>query len=177
LSAVAGSHAAVVLDIPEVEVEGLVLRPWHLDDAPQLVAGWLDPEVARTTGVPSRPDLATARHWIAGADDRRRDGRALDLVIADGATGAFCGEVGLAPVEAERRRANVGYWVARHRRGSGVATRAVVALADWSLVATGLTLLVAATRTDNPASRRVLERAGFSVVRRVGDHEVFSRSR
>jgi RimJ/RimL family protein N-acetyltransferase len=60
------------------------------------------------------------------------------------------------------RRAEIGYWVARETRGRGVASRAVVLLGGWLFEALGLARLQTHTETDNVASQRVAERAGFT---------------
>ncbi len=54
----------------------------------------------------------------------------------------------------------IGYGVAPARRGAGVATRAVLALCPV-LAGHGVGLVSAATARDNPASARVLLKAGF----------------
>lgn len=54
----------------------------------------------------------------------------------------------------------IGYGVAPMRRGRGLATAAVLALLPL-LAARGVKLVTAETALDNPASGRVLTRAGF----------------
>jgi RimJ/RimL family protein N-acetyltransferase len=60
-----------------------------------------------------------------------------------------------------RGTVEIGYWLFRDARGRGVATRAVLAAADWAF-SNGVYRLEAVVRTGNTASERVLERAGFA---------------
>jgi ribosomal-protein-alanine N-acetyltransferase len=58
-------------------------------------------------------------------------------------------------------RAEIGYWVARNYRGRGLATAAIKALSRYAFRNLGLLRLEATAFTHNPASHRVLEKAGF----------------
>ena len=56
----------------------------------------------------------------------------------------------------------IGYWVTAEARGRGIATRAVHLLAGWARDELGLTRIEILPHKDNPASRRVAEKAGFT---------------
>jgi ribosomal-protein-alanine N-acetyltransferase len=57
--------------------------------------------------------------------------------------------------------ANVGYRVAQHLAGRGVATETVRELCDLAATRYGLRMLRAATSRQNTASQKVLTKAGF----------------
>jgi ribosomal-protein-alanine N-acetyltransferase len=57
--------------------------------------------------------------------------------------------------------ASIGYWVDHERRGRGLATRAVTAIAELAFGELALHRLEAATLVDNVASQRVLEKNRF----------------
>jgi ribosomal-protein-alanine N-acetyltransferase len=59
------------------------------------------------------------------------------------------------------RSATVGYWVDDARRGRGLATRALAAIAEVAFGALELHRLEAATLVENAASQRVLEKNRF----------------
>ena len=59
------------------------------------------------------------------------------------------------------RTGHIGYWVARHARGRGVATRALRTLCRWALTELGLQRLELVTDPENRASHRVAENVGF----------------
>ncbi|MBU2670292.1 GNAT family N-acetyltransferase [Actinoplanes bogorensis] len=70
------------------------------------------------------------------------------------------------------RQADLGYRVAQHSTGRGVATAAVLQLCRLAVVHHGLHTLRAATSDQNTASRRVLTKAGFLPVGPADPSEV-----
>lgn len=162
----------------EDAVTGILLRPWAPPDAEALAAAWADPQVAAHTAVPPAHDLPAAERWVAGEEQRRHRGLALDLVIAQGEGPAeVLGEVGLARLDRERR-AEIGFWLAPEARGRGVATTAVRLLTTWALApeGTGLGLrqVWARTAPDNRPAAAVLGRAGFHRTGEAGGTTVWT---
>lgn len=153
------------LPVPDLVGEKVRLRAWKADDAPVLGAAWTDPEIVSWTGVPADRSLEAAERWIAREAERRRDRLALDLVAAPTSPGEdrVLGEVGLGPIQWDRRRAMVGYWTEAGERGRGIATEAVGLLSNWALDALALDELVAETSVGNPPSAAVLRAVGFEL--------------
>jgi RimJ/RimL family protein N-acetyltransferase len=154
--------APVPLPDPPLSGAGFVLRPWSVVDAAVLALAWADPEVARWTGVPARPDEATARRWITGDADRRARGLSLDLVID--VDGSVAGEVGLAAIDVATRSAEIGWWVAPTHRGRGLATAAAGVVASWAVEELCIDHVLARCALGNPASGGVARAAGFHPV-------------
>lgn len=147
-----------------VDDAAVALRPWGSgeDDAAVLAAAWADPEVLRWTAVPDDASEASARRWIQGEERRRAEGLAMDLVITElGEPRRVHGEVGLAMVDAERRWAELGYWLAPESRGAGRAAAAVRRFADWALKELPIERLIARTHPDNPRAGSVAVAAGL----------------
>jgi ribosomal-protein-alanine N-acetyltransferase len=67
-------------------------------------------------------------------------------------------------VDVEEGSAELGYRISEHAGGRGVATAAVGEVCLLAASAYRLTALTAVTTLDNPASRTVLERNGFTLV-------------
>lgn len=152
------------LPFPPLHASGIGLRPWGFGsgDVDALVQAWADPAIARGSRVPDDPGPDVAARWIAGEDQRRRSGQAVDLVItAFGQPEGVLGEVGLVLVEAERRWAEVGYWVAAEHRGAGRAAVALRLLSDWAFTDLDVHRLFARTDAANPAAARVAANAGY----------------
>lgn len=63
--------------------------------------------------------------------------------------------------DVERCSAEIGYWLAEPFWGRGIATAALRALTDYAMQTHDLTRVYALPYDGNPASRRVLEKAGF----------------
>lgn len=59
-------------------------------------------------------------------------------------------------------RAEIGFWLLPEARGRGVATRAVCVFCRWAFAELALARIQASADVDNPASQRVLEKAGFT---------------
>jgi RimJ/RimL family protein N-acetyltransferase len=138
------------------------LRPLsaaHLGDVAELIA---DPETLRFTRIPEPPPDGFAREWIARYERGRATGEREAFAILGG-DGAFVG-IALAPViDAEAAEAELGYMVAAHARGRGVATAALRLLTRWAFEERGIQRAVLHIDVGNPASRRVAERAGYTL--------------
>ncbi len=132
--------------------EAIKLRAFADADVPALTAACQDPEIPRWTTVPSPYGEDEARSFIQSRPNAR--------AIVDASTGELLGSIGWRLVDQENIQ--VGYWVARERRGAGVATRALRLLSRWALeeLAAGRVQLLADPR--NAASQRVAEKAGFT---------------
>ena len=95
----------------------------------------------------------------------------------EGGRGGF-GLVGVARVAAAEDgdpAPEVGYWIARPFWGRGFATEALQGAMAWASRAWRRRALMAGHFTDNPASGRVLEKAGFLYTGEV--RRGFSRAR
>ncbi|MEM8708241.1 MAG: GNAT family N-acetyltransferase [Actinomycetota bacterium] len=145
-----------------------VLRPWHVDDAPALVAAWHDPDVMVGSTPPEDRSLEAARGWIEGVGVREQRLLAVDRVIDVG--GVAVGEVGLSDIDQRRGAALIGWWVGADHRGRGFATAGVRAMVDLA-TQFGVQALVAQIGADNAASIVVAERAGFTLLRSGGEAE------
>jgi RimJ/RimL family protein N-acetyltransferase len=136
------------------------LRPWRPADAPALVDAWSDPDIAAWCEVPADAGLARAEAWIAGWEERRRAGTALDLVIER--DGAVAGEVGLAPFRGTVADVvELGWWVLPAHRGAGLASTMVSAVVGWAGEALAGRRIVARIPPGHTASERVAAAAGL----------------
>ena len=145
----------------------IVLRPWAPADAGSLAAAWADPEIVRWTAVAADRSPVAAAAWIAGWDERRRRGLALDLVVAWAADDAVVlGEVGASFLT---RPPTIGWWLLPAARGQGIAQRAVRLFADRLRAAGAATELVAEVDPANAASLAVA-RAAHLTVRHPGSN-------
>jgi RimJ/RimL family protein N-acetyltransferase len=156
---------------PVIRSARLELREYGAGDD-GLVRGLLDrgsPE-ALPPGAPSDPGEVAG--WLAdGAQRARREGTGLHLMMLDSAAGQIVGSIGLFHADWEVRSAEIGYGVRAGERGKGYASEALAAVARWALTAGGLQRAWLTANTDNVASVRVAEKAGFrreGTLRRTG---------
>jgi ribosomal-protein-serine acetyltransferase len=105
-------------------------------------------------------DLEDAEGWVRGSREARARGEECAFLIGDAGSGAVLGGCGLNQVEAENRRANLGYWVRSSATGRGVATEAAGLAAEFGLTVLGLGRLEIVAATANRASQRVAEKLG-----------------
>lgn len=134
----------------------LRVRPPRAEDAKAISAMAADWEVAKqTASVPHPYDPAYADKWISESADQnsgarwvieRRSDAVVVVVIGIGGTGIH----------------DLGFWFGKDHWGQGYATEAVTAVADYSLNTLGAGRLKAGVFIENPASARVLEKAGFT---------------
>ena len=143
----------------EITAGRLHLRPWQPGDEPALQRLLDEPEISRWTPHPSPYRLQDAVARVEEDALQWAHGTRAELAVLDATTAELLGAVGLYRVQ--QTSAEIGWAVAAHARGRGVATDAVGALCRWAFGALGLHRLQASVLAGNWASRRVAERAGF----------------
>jgi RimJ/RimL family protein N-acetyltransferase len=147
---------------PVIRSARLDLREYGASDA-GLVLGLLTVDAgleALPPGVPS--DQGDVAGWLAdGVHRPQREGTGVHLMMLDRAAGEIVGSIGLFHVDWEVRSAEIGYGVRRDERGKGYASEALGATARWALTSGGIQRAWLTANTDNLASVRVAEKAGF----------------
>ncbi|MEO0912083.1 MAG: GNAT family N-acetyltransferase [Pseudomonadota bacterium] len=151
---------------PVLETKRLRLRALQPEDAGHLALYAGDRRVAwMTTSIPHPYPPGGAEAYIASLED------SSDIVWAMihrvSPEGALVGTISL------RASGEIGYWVGAPFWNAGFATEAVDAVIAFARV-TGRAALTATVFQDNPASAKVLTKAGFDF---VGEGEQFSIAR
>jgi ribosomal-protein-alanine N-acetyltransferase len=136
----------------------LTLRRFEPADVPVVLAAFADPDI-RSWNLRSVEGADEAREWVLATHDGWADETAATWAVCS-ADGTVLGRVTLYPRPAEGQ-GELTYWVLPAARGSGVAARAVAALAGWAH-GRGLRRLEIRHSVENPGSCRVAERAGFA---------------
>ena len=149
----------------EVETQRLLLRGWRDEDLEPYARMCADPEVMRFIGDGSILTREGSegqisrflRHW---------DERGFGLwALEEKGGGAFVGFAGLAHqedwVEGEHKT-EVGWRLDRSFWGRGLATEAARASVAYGFETLGLERIISIIQPENPASRRVAEKAGLS---------------
>lgn len=159
-----GGTVAFVTSFPSpvIHAARLDLREYGPDDA-ELVLGLLasggEPE-ALPPGAPADP--AEVPGWLAdGVHRPQREGAGVHLMMLDRAGLRIVGSISLFHTDWEIRSAEIGYGVRGDERGKGYASEALAALARWTLTEGGIQRAWLTANTDNVASCRVAEKAGF----------------
>jgi 8-oxo-dGTP diphosphatase len=141
--------------------ERLRLRPLAPSDAPDLFRLINDFEVAKQLArVPFPYPRDLADEWILETRRGLEAGTSVHLAIEGRDDPVLLGGIGVS-LDPASREGELGYWIARRFWGHGVASEAASRMASWALANLDITRIVARAATDNPASHRVLEKAGF----------------
>jgi RimJ/RimL family protein N-acetyltransferase len=147
---------------PYLLAEGrLLLRPWRLEDAADVVKAFQDRDIQRWN-LKRADSEAEAREWIEQWQRGWLEEAAAHWAVVDASDhDAVLGRVSLQSVILMGGQAEISYWTAPGARGAGVCSRAVAAVADWALGDAGFHRLELGHSTVNEASCRVALRAGF----------------
>ena len=148
------------LAIPDCAV-----RSWQPEDAAAIVRHADDRRVWLNLRdrFPHPYTPADADRWICKAAAARPE---TEFAIAVGAEAV--GGIGLElQTDVCRGTAEIGYWLGAACWGRGIATEAVRAVTAYGFAALDLRRIFAGVFSWNPASRRVLEKAGYSLEGRL----------
>jgi [ribosomal protein S5]-alanine N-acetyltransferase len=144
----------------EISLERCHIRSWRADDAARLAAIANDRSIwiMVRDRFPHPYTLADAEAFIA-----RVGSEVPECNFAITVNDVPVGCVGFVPGEdIARVSAEVGYWLGADARGRGLASEAVRGFVQWLWATTEFHHLFAKVFTSNPASARVLEKAGFT---------------
>jgi [ribosomal protein S5]-alanine N-acetyltransferase len=136
------------------------LKRLHAGDAPAVLAFELVNRAYFAASVSDRGDEffdQFADRYSALLAEQEAGSSAFYVLVAE--DGSVLGRFNL--YDFEDGAARLGYRVAQHVAGRGVATAAVRELCQLAAVRHGLRILRAATSRENAASQRVLTKAGF----------------
>ncbi|MEY9934768.1 RimJ/RimL family protein N-acetyltransferase [Catenulispora sp. GP43] len=164
--------AAPPLPQGPLETARLLLRPWRDADIPEIFRICQDPEVQRWTTVPSPYQMKDAEWFVREHTPRGfRSGDEATFGIFVKDTGQIAGAIGLAGIKASVanrgvRSAEIGYWANPETRGRGFITESVREVVRWGFEEAALGRVTWQAFDGNAASRRVIEKAGFTIVGR-----------
>ncbi|MBN8551407.1 MAG: GNAT family N-acetyltransferase [Caulobacterales bacterium] len=151
---------------PEITTRRAVLRAPKATDAPRIADFCHDAGLARMTSrMPHPYGLSDAEAWIARAQGQ--DPRVERNFVIDHDDHGVVGMISLFPQlqadlgPADLAGTELGYCVGSAWAGRGLATEAVEGLLTWARRDWKRRAVMAGHFIDNPASGRVLTKAGF----------------
>jgi len=145
--------------VEKIRLERCTIREWRMDDAPSLAKHannrrvWLGLRDA----FPHPYTIEDANRFLQGSvAGAPRKNFCIEI------DGVAVGGIGLRPGEdVHRHTAEFGYWLAEEFWGKGIMTEVVPAFVDYCFKEFSLNRIYAEPFSNNPASARVLEKAGF----------------
>lgn len=146
----------------KIRFEGGLLRPWSASDAEELVLIADNKRIADNLrdGFPNPYSIDDAHNWLGMVLKMGEPVRFFAIVYE----GRLAGSIGIVTKEdIYRKNVEIGYFIAEDFWGKGLATRALIAATAYAFETFDIIRAYAEPFTDNAASRRVLEKAGFTL--------------
>jgi RimJ/RimL family protein N-acetyltransferase len=148
---------------PTLPSARLVLRPFEPADAAcvQRLAG--EYAIALNTAMIPHPyPEGAAEQWIASQADGFARGETANFAIIERESGELVGSIGLT-FDRAHQMAEMGYWIGKPFWGRGYGTEAARVVIAYGFESCGLNRIWAGRFGRNPASGRVLEKAGLKL--------------
>jgi len=147
---------------PILTAERLQLRPFVPEDAARVAELAGTRSIADTTiSVPHPYPVEFAIDWISMHVACWQADQAAHFAIELRPEDTLAGSVSLRAIDRAHYQAELGFWVGEPFWGQGLATEALQCVLPFAFGPLGLNRLHAHHMARNPASGRVLEKAGF----------------
>ena len=138
-----------------------LIRDWRGDDARGIVKYANNRKVSKNLrdGFPNPYGLLDAENFLANV--KQQEPRTFFAIATEA---EIIGAIGLAMgVDVHRFTAEMGFWLAEPYWGKGIMTEAVKRFTEYAFERFDLQRIFAEPYISNPASARVLEKAGFTL--------------
>jgi [ribosomal protein S5]-alanine N-acetyltransferase len=160
------------MDTPTLNTPRLKLRPATPEDIPFILKLFARSETNLYSGYDDIKTLADAEQMYKtylkpGFPNHFR------VVIELKETDEPVGTIGLYYYTKENRRAEMGYDMLKEHWGMGLMTEAVEEILRYGFEELDLNRIEATTDSENAASNRVLERAGFTLEGRLRERDIY----
>ena len=144
-----------------METEMLLLRRFCLSDAGMVASICNTDEVYKgTLALPHPYTEESAAFWINHQDENFEKNYYYDYAITDKETGELYGCMGMG-IDSNSNMGELGYWVSPAHWNKGIATEAARAMIQFAFDIKKFHKVNARFFTYNPASGRVMEKAGM----------------
>src|SRR5262249_20907867 len=151
----------VGMPTPTLETERLILRPPRIEDAQPVFDSWAqDPLVTRYLTWRPHADVSETEEYISrftGTDAGNYHYLWVMTAKND------CPVIGMIHINLDLDQADFGYVVARREWGKGLATEALRRVIEFGLSFPHVKRVWGVCDIDNPASARVMEKAGLAL--------------
>jgi [ribosomal protein S5]-alanine N-acetyltransferase len=149
----------------ELKLKTCTVRPWRRGDEESLTVNADNYKIWRNVRdrFPYPYTIEAADEWIEIASQESPPTNFAIVV-----EGKAAGGIGFVfRDDINRCRAEIGYWLGEAYWGRGIVTEAVRALTEWAFDNFDLASIYAGVLEWNPASMRVLEKAGYKFEARL----------
>ena len=139
----------------------MLIRPPRSEDAEQLHAVYGDPEAMRCIPGGAAASIEETRRRVARYIDVQAEWGFTLWAVVEKSSGQIIGDCGLFPLEGRGPEVEIAYRFGHAHWGRGYATEAAGACLAYGLQRLRLGRIVAVTRPEHVASRRVMEKIGL----------------
>ena len=147
---------------PTLKTNRLLLRPFSLNDAPQVQRLAGDYDIAATTlNLPHPYEDGMAEQWIGTHQEEFENGKQVIFAIVEHEQNCLVGAIGLSSIKKNYETAEMGYWVGKPYWNNGYCTEAGIAVLKYGFEALRLNKIYAHHLKHNPASGRVMQKIGM----------------
>lgn len=149
---------------PIIKTERLLLRPFTQEDAPRVQLLVSDKRISEmVANIPHPYPDGAASEWISTHHSGWEQGVRTHFAISDKTSNVLMGAISLVVVDPkiEPSEAELGYWLGVEYWGHGFITEASQRVIKLGFDELGVGCIYARCLSNNPASGRVLEKAGF----------------
>jgi RimJ/RimL family protein N-acetyltransferase len=146
----------------EIFLDGIILRPWAVTDAPQLALVANNKKIADNIrdGLPIPYTVKDGQDWLHIIIPENNPPRYF-AVIADK---EVVGSIGIvSKTDIYRKNVEIGFFISEKFWGKGIATRAIKAAVSYAFREFDIVRVYAEVFSDNIGSRRALEKAGLKL--------------
>ena len=149
-------------ELPIIETERLKLRPYILDDVPELKRLIGERDIASTTlNIPHPYEDGIAEEWMRKHQENFEKGAEFNFAIVERTQGLFIGGISLDAEYEQDEIMQLGYWIGKPYWNRGYCTEAARAVIKYGFEVLGLNRIYARHFTRNPASGRIMQKIGM----------------
>jgi ribosomal-protein-alanine N-acetyltransferase len=153
--------------VPALFGDTLYLRELTEDDVPAWFERASDPESAVLAGDPIPESIEMGSQWLQRHRERFHQQAGIRWAIVPKGSTDSVGTIGLNITSREKRIAELGIVIGRAHWGKGIGTSAAHLVTGYAFSTLGLAEIQAEVLQRNLASRRLLEKVGFQLLRAI----------
>lgn len=166
-------HATDIL-----HTERLILQPTTLADVDALWPHMSNPDISRHMSWEPHATKEETLAFVTSVEKARSEGRSYTWTLRSKTDHELCGIFSIIGILRRHRsliydRGELAYWCAPAWQSKGIMTEAGRAVIQHAFGPLGLNRLLVGHHFGNPASQRLIERLGFSVI--GTEHQAFEK--
>ena len=157
-------------EFPALTGKTLRLREMTEIDIPAWFARLSDPESSHLSGDPIPESIDVCFEWLAGIREMYQSKKSIRWAIEPLLLNESIGSIGIFDIDPMLGHCEMGSVIHRDYWSQGFATEAGQLVLDYSFTKLGLNQIKADCLRENTASRRVLEKLGFTEEALIPDY-------